>query len=126
MRIKFCPFIQLYPRMTTQVFVTEGRKHSTQFDIKPSKPGQSTGPTSYQFTDQPAVVFYTVQFSIPIIYVMYSTVYIVIIIIVCVPGSEVGDEKYLAEHVHTIQVLENCQPLLVASKHCQHISETKT
>ncbi len=45
-----------------------------------------------------------------------------IIIIICIPGSEVGDEKNLTEHVHTIQVLENCQPFLVTS---EHISEHK-
>ncbi len=50
---------------------------------------------------------------------------IIIIIIICVPGSEVRDKKYLAEHVHTIQVLENCQPFLVASEHFQHIYEQK-
>jgi hypothetical protein len=41
----------------TDLLVSEGRKYGTQFEIRPSKLGQSTrlhGPTSYQCSDQPA------------------------------------------------------------------------
>jgi hypothetical protein len=74
--------------MCTDMFVTEGRKYGTQFEISPPKLGQ-TGPTSYQFRDQPAkfkVIFYADEFSIPMInlpdvpYVLY-----IMIIIICVP-----------------------------------------